>query len=359
MQLIPREQISRTAQLTATGIALLFTMLLSAILVALVGAPIGQTFQLIFSGSLGSQFAITETLTRATPLIFTGLAVAVAFRAKLYNIGAEGQLYAGALAAVAVGGLHAGSGWDLPTYVLWPALWLAACIAGAILLVIPTWLKTQFNVDEVVTTLLLNFIALLFVSMMLDGVMKDPTAMGWPQSVAMNPEFELSRLLEPTRLHSGILIALVACLVIALINKYSKLGLMMRNTGHNREAAQFLGLPVNRVSIITACISGALAGLAGAVEVAGRAGYVTLDMSSGFGYTGVVVAMLAALNPFGVVLSSVFIAAIFVGADSMSRSINVPSYLADVIVAIALISMLVATLFTQYKLQGKRADGVA
>ncbi len=359
MQLIAREKLSRSAQLTATCIALLVTLIVSGILVALVGAPIGKTFELIFMGSLGSKFALSETLTRATPLIFTGLAVAVAFRAKLYNIGAEGQLYFGALAAVAVGGLHGGSGWEMPAYILFPTMWLAACLAGALLLVIPTWLKTKFNVDEVVTTLLLNFIALLFVSLLLDGAMKDPAGMGWPQSVAINPDFELGKLLEPTRLHSGLLIALAACVIIWFINKYTRLGFMIRNTGHNRDAAKFLGLPVNRVSLMTAVISGSLAGLAGAVEVAGRASYVTLDMSPGFGYTGIVVAMLAALNPLGVVVSSIFIAAIFVGADSMSRSINVPSYIADVIVAVALITMLIATLFTQYKLQRKPSNGVA
>jgi general nucleoside transport system permease protein len=359
MHLIARTQVSRTAQLKAVSIAIATTLLLSGILVALVGAPIASTFQLIFIGALGSQFAITETLTRATPLIFTGLAVAVAFRAKLYNIGAEGQLYVGALAAVAVGGLHGGSGWDLPAYLLFPAIWLAACLAGALLLIVPTWLKTQFNVDEVVTTLLLNFIALLLVSLLLDGAMKDPAGMGWPQSVAMNPDFELTRLLEPTRLHSGLIIALVASGFIWFLNKYTRLGFMIRNTGHNREASKFLGLPVNKVSIITALISGSLAGLAGAVEVAGRASYVTLDMSPGYGYTGVVVAMLAALNPLGVVFASIFIAAIFVGADSMSRAVNVPSYLAEVMVAIALISMLVATLFTEHTIERKPSNGVA
>lgn len=347
----PRNSQSGTALAIAALIALAITLLLSAALVAVVGAPVGKTFGLIFDGALGSQFAITETLTRATPLILTGLAVAVAFRAKLYNIGAEGQLYMGALAAVAVGGLHGGSGWELPLPILFVGMWIAACMAGAMLLVIPTWLKTQFKVDEVVTTLLLNFIALLFVSLILDGPMKDPMGMGWPQSVALNPELELTRLLDPTRLHSGFFVAVLIAIVLTLVNRFTVLGFMMRNTGHSPRAAQFLGLPVKRITILTALLSGALAGLAGAIEVAGRAGYVTLDMSPGYGYTGVVVAMLAALNPIGVIFAAIFIAGIFVGADSMSRAIAVPSYIADVIVAIALITMLVATLFTQYKIK--------
>ena len=175
--------------------------------------------------------------------------------------------------------------------------------------------------------------------------------MGWPQSVSLNPELELTRLLDPTRLHTGLLIACLLAILMWAVNRYTKVGFMMRNCGHSPTAAQFLGLPVSRITLGCAMLSGGFAGLAGAIEVAGRAGYVTLDMSPGYGYSGVVVAMLAALNPLGVVLSSIFIAGVLVGADSMSRAINVPSYIADVIVATALITMLIATVFTQYRLR--------
>src|SRR5690606_24156560 len=188
--------------------AIAATLAACALLVAWAGAPVGETYRLLLEGGFGSRFALTETLTRATPLIFTGLAVAVAFRARLFNIGAEGQFYAGALAAVAVGGLHQGAGFDLPHGLLFLLMLAAAMAAGALLLVVPAWLKTRLAVDEVVTTLLLNFIALLFVSGMLDGPMKDPGALGWPQSVAIKPELELGRLLEKSRLHSGFLWAL-------------------------------------------------------------------------------------------------------------------------------------------------------
>lgn len=351
MRLEARQSVSKAGLFIAPIIAVIATMIVCALLVAAIGGPVMDTFWQLILGGFGSRFAFTETLTRATPFILTGLAVATAFRARLYNIGAEGQLYMGALAAVGVGGLHGGSGWDLSPTILFPAMLVAAACAGGLMLLVPAWLKGRFAVDEVVTTLLLNFIALLFVSMMLDGVMKDPSAMGWPQSVALNPELELTRLLDPTRLHSGLLIAIFLALIMWAVNRYTKVGFMMRNTGHNPTAAKFLGLPINRIALGTAMLSGAFAGLAGAIEVAGRAGYVTLDMSPGYGYSGVVVAMLAALNPIGVVISSIFIAGVLVGADSMSRAINVPSYIADVIVATALITMLVATVFTRYRLK--------
>jgi ABC-type uncharacterized transport system permease subunit len=228
---------------------------------------------------------------------------------------------------------------------------LAAMAAGGLLLVVPAWLKLRFAVDEVVTTLLLNFVVLLFVSAMLDGPMKDPAAMGWPQSVALDPALELSRLVERSRLHSGIVIAIVAMLLLEWVDRRTVFGFQMRAVGANARAARFLGLPVPGILMATALVSGALAGLAGFVEVAGRTGYLTLDMSPGYGYSGIVIAMLAGLSPLGVVAAAIFVAGILVGADSMSRIVGVPTYLADVIVAVALIAMLVATMLARYRLR--------
>ena len=191
--------------LMAPALAIAGTLLVASLLVAWAGAPVARAYALLLEGGFGSRFAITETLTRATPLILTGLAAAVAFRARLYNIGAEGQLYLGALAAVAVGGLHGGSGFALPPWLLFPAMMAAAALAGALLLLGPALMKSRYGVDEVVTTLLLNFIVLLFVGAMLDGPMKDPTAMGWPQSVTLQEPLQLGRLIERSRVHTGLL----------------------------------------------------------------------------------------------------------------------------------------------------------
>jgi len=355
MRLEARTEVSRWANLLAPLGAILFTLAICALLVAWAGAPVGRTYALLLDGAFGSRFAIAETLTRASPLILTGLAAAVAFRARLYNIGAEGQLYLGALAAIAVGGLHDGTGYNLPPAILFPLMIAAGAAAGALLLLGPAWMKLRLGVDEVVTTLLLNFIALLFVSLMLDGPMKDPMAMGWPQSVAINPELEFSKLIERTRVHSGLLMASGLAVIVWLIERFTRFGFALRAVGANSRAAAFAGLPVQRTVLACALLSGALAGLAGVGEVAGRAGYVTLDMSPGYGYAGIVIAMLAGLHPLGVVLSAVFVAAVMVGADSMSRAIGVPNYIADVIVATALLAMLVAALLTRYRLKWGRA----
>ena len=353
MRLEKRTQTSRTTLILAPIGAIAFTLLISSLLVLWAGAPLGPTYALLLEGGFGSVFALSETLTRATPLILTGLAATVAFKARLYNIGAEGQLYAGALAAVAVGGLHGGNGFALPFWFLFISMLLAAALAGALLLLGPALLKAKLGVDEVVTTLLLNFIMLLFVSLMLDGPMKDPTAMGWPQSVALQGELELSKLIAQTRLHTGLLWAIGLAVSLWAFLQFTVPGFDIRATGANARAAAFAGVPVTRTVVLVALLSGGLAGLAGAIEVAGRTSYVTLDMSPGYGYTGIVIAMLAALNPLGVVAAAVFVAGMLVGADTMSRAVGVPTYIADVIVAASLVSVLVATLLTQYRVVGR------
>jgi simple sugar transport system permease protein len=252
---------------------------------------------------------------------------------------------------VAVGGLHGGSGFDAPAALLFPLMIAAAMAVGALLLLGPALMKSRLGVDEVVTTLLLNFIVLLGVSALLDGPMKDPSAMGWPQSVALQDALQLDKLIERSRVHTGLLAALALAVALWVLLQRTTTGFEIRAVGSGPRAAAFAGMPVGWVTVKVALLSGALAGLAGAVEVAGRASYVTLDMSPGYGYSGIVIAMLAMLNPLAVVAAAIFVAGMLVGADSMSRAVNVPTYIADVIVAIALIAMLVATMLTQYRVR--------
>lgn len=348
MRLEARERTSRLAVIGAPLGAIAATLAISALLITWAGAPVLASFAALVEGGFGTRFALTETLTRATPLILTGLAAAVAFRARFFNIGAEGQLYLGALAAVAVGGEF---GSELPASLGFAAMIAAAIVAGSLWLAVAALLRTRLSVDEVVTTLLTNFIVLLFVSWMLDGPMKDPAAMGWPQSVALPAELELAKLVARSRLHSGFAIALACALVLWAVSKYTAFGFEARAVGANAQAARFAGINVGRTVFKTALVSGGLAGLAGAIEVAGRTSYVTLDMSPGYGYAGIVVAMLAGLQPLGVVPAALFIAGMFVGADSMSRAVGVPTFIADVIVAVALLAVLVASQALRYRIR--------
>ncbi|WP_371171606.1 ABC transporter permease [Aliiroseovarius sp. 2305UL8-7] len=345
MRLEPIKNPSVVRKLLPPAIALIATVVIASLLAMIAGANPFSVFGLILSGAFGSKFAILETLNRATPLIFTGLAVAVAFRAKFWNIGAEAQLYAGALITVLLGTGQL----QWPGFLLLPTIALLAILAGAVLLLIPALLKTRFGVDEVVTTLLFNFIFLLFISMLLEGPIKDPMGMGWPKSARVIPEVRLPRIVEDLRLHWGFGIAILSALVVWVVQARSTLGYEMRAVGLNKEAAGFAGIPVKRVLVKTALLSGGLAALAGFSEVAGLKGSLTLDLSPGFGYTGIIVAMLALLNPLGVIIAALFVAGIFVGADSMSRAADVPTYLADIMLATALLLMVLAIMLTKFR----------
>lgn len=330
----------------APVVAILAALVLAAGLIAAAGVNPLTAYGEMLRGALGSKLSLTEMLTRATPLIFTGLAAAVAFRARLWNIGGEGQFFVGALATAWIGHTLVAPGW-----IGVPVLLVAGMVAGALLLAGPAYLRLRFGVDEVVTTLLLNFIVILFVGLMIEGPMKDPLAFGWPQSVPVDGNFRLPDLVPRTRLHIGLLFAIGAAGLVWLLLARTVFGAETRAAGLNASAAAFAGISLPRTIMGVALISGALAGLAGSVEVMGVTAGVTTTMSPGFGYAGIVVAMLAALHPAGVVAAAVFIATVFVGADAMSRATGVPSFIADVIVALCLLTMIVALLFTTYRVR--------
>ncbi len=347
----PRDTQSRALSVGVPVMSAVIALLLAAIPLTFAGANLIEAYGQMYKGIFGSMFAFTEMLTRATPLIFTGLAATLAFRAKLWNIGAEGQLYLGAMAAVAVGtGLI-----DAPAFIMIPIILIAGMAAGAAGMAGPAYLKTRFGADEVVTTLLLNFIILIFLQMMLEGPLQDPMGLGWPQSAPIVDEGILPQLMPKMRIHSGLIIALIAAVVAHIMLSKSVWGFKLRAVGENAAAALHAGIGVKRTLMGAAIVSGALAGLAGVSEVAGLKGYLTADLSPGFGFTGIVVAMLAGLSPIGVVISAVFIASVFVGADTMSRAMGVSSFLADLVVALSLISVLIGGFIAKFRITRVKA----
>lgn len=346
LRLVPRIEASPWLVATVPIAAALAALLLAAVPLALAGAPVIESYRVMFEGALGSRFALTEVVARATPLILTGLAVAVAFRAKLYNIGAEGQLYMGALAAVFVGSGR----FDGPAPLMIAAVLVAGALAGALMMLGPTLLKVKLGADEVVVTLLLNFVVALFVQMMIEGPMKDPMSLGWPQTESILDSAVLPKLIEKTRVHAGLIVALVAALGVHLLLKRTVIGFEIRAVGAGPKAARFAGMNVTGAMLTVGALSGALAGLAGVGEVAGLKGYLTADLSPGYGYAGIVVAMLAGLSPLGVIAAAFYVAAVFVGADAMSRVINVPSYIANLVVAMALLTVLLSGVIVRFRI---------
>ena len=343
----PRQSVSVIRAGLAPIWAILAAMAICAVLILWTGTPVTTAYAHLIEGAFGSAFAINETLTRSIPLMFTGLAAAVAFRAKFYNIGAEGQLYAGALAAT-----YFGTGMiTLPPPLMIPLLMVLGALAGGALLLIPVLLKTRMKVDEVVTTLLLNFVVLLMVGYLIEGPWKDPMSLGWPQAAPIIDEGVLPTLLAKGRLHLGLIIALAMAVLVWAMMRFSVLGYEIRATGHNSAAAEFSGINVKRTVVVTAMISGGLAGMAGVSETAGLKGYLTLDLSPGFGYTGIAVAMLAQLNALAVIPAAIFLSAVYVGSDAMSRAVNIPTYIADVLVGVSVLAVLCSVLFSQYRVR--------
>ncbi len=346
MRLEPRNNTPRWFIATLPLVALLSAFIICSLLIIWAGESPFTAYWALIKGAVGSRFALTESLTRAIPLIFTGLAAAVAFRAKFWNIGAEGQLYMGALAATVFGtGMI-----TLPAPLMIPLLFIVGAVAGCLILLVPVLLKTYLKVDEVVTTLLLNFVVLLFVNFLLEGPLKDPMAMGWPQAASIIDQGVLPTLVAKSRLHAGMIIALLMSVLMWYMLRFTIWGYEIRAVGNNPRAASFFGISINKSVVMVALLSGGLAGMAGVSEVAGQKGYLTLDLSPGFGYTGIAVAMLAQLKPIPVIISALFMAGIYVGADAMSRAVNIPNYIADILVAVSLLSILVSSMLSRYKI---------
>lgn len=325
--------------------AILASLVLCSGLILLAGANPITAYAIIAKASLGGKFAITETLAKAAPMILTGLAAAVAFRARFWNIGGEGQLLLGAMAAAYVGAQSA-----LPPFSLIPLMVVLGAVAGGLGATLPAILKARFKVDDVVSTLMLNFIILYVMLALLAGPWKD-TLTGWPDSPDILRAAEFPNLWRGTRLHLGVLIAVLAAVACWFLVKRTTLGFAIDAVGENARAAHHAGYSVPRITIVTAAISGALAGLAGVGEVGGIQYQVMGSISPGYGYAGLVVAMLARLNPLGVLPSAIFLAAITAGADEMSRQTGVPVFLADVIQGVTLIAMLIALLFSTHRLK--------
>ena len=343
-KLEPRTRPSRWLNLFLPLLAVALALVLCSGLIAIAGANVFDAYGIMFGSALGSRFNITETLVRAAPMIFTGLAVAVAFRAKFWNIGAEGQLMAGAVAAAFVGAF------PMPGPLAILLMAVAGAMAGGLVALIPALLRVKLKVDDVVSSLLLNSIIYYAIMALIEGPWKDPFS-GYPISPPIEDSAGLPRLIEGTRLHLGVLAAFVAAGLVWLLMSRTTLGFKIRVTGENADAARYGGIPIGQVIVVTAMISGGLAGLAGVGEVGGVHFQVMSDLSPGYGYSGIVIAMLARLNPLGVVPAAIFLAIIMTGAEAMSRATGVPVFLADVMQGTALLAMLVALLFTGYRLR--------
>ncbi len=346
VQLVKRPPLPGWTRIAIPVASVLVTLLISAIPIMIAGANIWRAYGALFYGALGTRFNVLETLVKTAPYILTGLAVAFAFRAKFWNIGAEGQLLAGAIAASWVGIFVTG----LPAIVMLPLMMVVGFIAGGLWAIVPALLKTKMKVDDVVSTLLLNFVMVHIMGALLFGPLQKEGA-SWPISEGIVEAAKYPILLARSRFHLGIPLAFLLVFVVWFINDKTVFGYRSLAVGTNIRAAHFGGIRTTPVLLTTALISGGLAGLAGVGEVAAIQYHLLADISPGYGYTGIVIAMLGNLHSIGVMLASIFFSVINVGVQTMSRMTGVPSFITGVMEGTALIVMLVFLLMNEYKVR--------
>ncbi len=322
----------------AALLALLATVAVAAGSLALGGFDPWSALGALVQGSLGSpNVLLSITLVRAVPLILTGLAVALAFRAGVWNIGAEGQLYAGAVAGTAVG-LAVSEG--MPPWLAIPLVLVAGGVAGAAWAAVPAVLKLRSGVGEVITTLLMNFVAIHLAAWLVHGPMQERRGV-FPQSDAVAEVARLPALVPGSRLHLGFAFAVLLAVALWGFLRFTAAGFRVRAVGANPEAARVAGRIRSRRTLLWVFLgSGALAGLGGAVEIAGVHFRLYEGLSPGYGYTAIAVALLAGLSPLGVLITGSLFGALEGGAGAMQRVANVPAGWVGTVVALAILSIL-------------------
>lgn len=334
-------------------IFVLLALAIGALLILSAGvSPIEGYYQL-FKGALGTKLALTDTLWRFTPLLLTGTAVAIAFKAKFWNIGAEGQMLAGAIPATWI----AVSFINVSPFLLIPLVISVGFLGGAFWASIPAILKTKLGVDEVVTTLLGNWVMIYLAGALVEGPWRNPVS-NWAESSAIVPQARFPRLFSNYRLHFGIFVAIFFAILFFIIIKKTKWGYELQAVGSSPEAASFAGISVPRTIIVVAILSGGIAGIAGVNELCGTffhlkgVGTGGLGvLTQGLGYAGIYIAMLGGLSPEGVPISAFFIATIMKGSDALYRSTGVPSAFSDAMEGIILVSLLVGLFFVRYRIK--------
>ncbi len=352
---IPRLRIERrtyasgSIQLLALVLSLVLALAAIALLFRALGVDPLYAYQRILSGAFGSLYGLSESVTKAIPLMLAGVGLTLAFRARVYNIGAEGQLLVGAI----VGSGLALRFPDMPPGVLLPAMFVGGFLGGAVWASIPAMLKARFRVDEVLTSLMLVYVASDAVNYLVYGPWKGPEEYGFPYSSKFSASAQLPRLLT-TRIHyPTLLLAVLLAVLVYLLIERTKLGYEIRVTGENPAAARFAGMQQWKVVLLVMVISGGLAGLAGVGEVAGihyRLRYPA-GISPGYGFTAIIVAWLARLNPLAALVSAFLLGGLLVGGDAIQVALGLPAATIYIFNGLILLFVISGDLLTRYRIR--------
>ncbi len=322
-------------------------LLVGALMLVILGANPISAYAAMVNGAVGSVSGITQSLVKATPLLLVGLGICIAFRANVINIGGEGQIILGAIAAT----------WFPLTFSTWPG-WLLipitlilGFVAGAIWGFVPGILKARLNVNEILSTIMMNSIALQFMYLLIRGPMMDPSGIAagtfLAQSARIPQQATLPRLVPQTLLHAGAILALVLAIAVYFFLWRTTIGYRIRAVGLNPDASRYSGINVPFYQAFAMTMAGGFAGLAGAIEIMGVQHRLLDGITSGYGFTGIVAALLGGLHPLGLIPASILFGGLLVGANEMQRAVQVPSSLINAILGLVVLFVSGAALWSR------------
>ena len=349
---VPRREISSLRRILTPVMALLVAVAIGGIIVALMGKSPVTAFKVFIREPLTDPWALQEVLLKATPLMLIAIGLLFCFRASRWNIGAEGQFLLGGICGGGVAILAHG----MTGFWILPLMLIAGALGGLAYAWVPAILRTRFGISEILTSLMLVYVADLLLDYLVRGPWRDPKGFNFPQSVSFSDSAVLQPLFEGGRLHAGLILALIAVLIAFILFRRTLFGFAVSASGDAPRAANFAGFNESRITVLVFLISGALAGLAGVIEVSGQVGQLRPGFGQGLGFTAIIVAFLGRLTPIGAALSAVVIAVLLIGAESAQVTMKLPFDLTRFFMGLLLLCVLVGESLNKYRLEIRRSD---
>ena len=343
----PRARPSKVMRWTAPLIAIAATLVVGSLLFWALGKPVVESFHVFFIQPMETSYGWSELLIKACPLILIAEGLAIGFKARIYNIGAEGQLIIGALfgGGVAIYMDGSDSAWVIPAMVV------AGAIGGALWGALPAWLRTHFNAQETLTTLMLTYVASFILSYMVHGPWRDPGGMNFPQSIMFGDSALFSILLEDSRVNTSVYMTLFAVIAFWLFNARSFMHFQLEVGGHAPAASRYAGFSARQTVWFSLVMSGMTAGLAGVGEIAGPVGQLNLNISPGYGFAAIIVAYLGRLHAFGIVLAGFLMALIYLGGEAAQVGLQMPFAITGIFQGMLLFFLLGSDVFIDNRLR--------
>ncbi len=338
---------TRTAAILTTILAILLAFGAVAILFIILGLDVAAAFQTILNVFITPRLFF-QAVVRGVPITLAALGLAIAFRMNFWNIGAEGQIYMGAFASTGIVLAHIYYGF-LPEVLVLPTMFLTAFLAGGAWCLLPAVLKAKLNVNEILTTLMMNFIAILWVAYLIYGPWRDPEGFGFPLSIPF-PDYAKFLFIAGNQAYTGFTITLIVAALIYLLFRYGKLGFELTVIGQSLDAARYAGINIAKAIVLGAFLSGGLAGIGGLSILSGIIGRLRPDLSPGYGYTAIIVSFLAALNPWLIVPAGIFFGGLFTAGEALQATLKIPGAAVEMFQSIIFIFIIFGEFLKRYRI---------